>query len=82
MFAYTAANKEVPNVQQGQSFWTSDSPILVAYPIALYTATLVAFLIYLFVGDIFWFKVAVAASVGGVVMAAKEEYRWLQISSQ
>jgi uncharacterized membrane protein len=45
-------------------------PMLVAYPIALYTATLVAFVISLVVGDTFWFRMAVAANVAGVVMAA------------
>lgn len=45
-------------------------PMLVAYPIALYTATLVAFVISLVGGDAFWFRVAVAANVAGVVMAA------------
>src|SRR5437763_602126 len=45
-------------------------PMLVAYPIALYTCTLVAYLIYAANGDRFWFKLAVAANVAGVIMAA------------
>lgn len=45
-------------------------PILVAYPIALYTSTLVAFLAYLIGGDTFWFKIAVVANIAGVIMAA------------
>lgn len=46
-------------------------PMLIAYPIALYTATLVAFIIAAARGgDTFWFKVAVVANIGGVIMAA------------
>jgi uncharacterized membrane protein len=45
-------------------------PMLVAYPIALYTSTLVAYIIFAANGDRFWFKVAIAANVAGVVMAA------------
>lgn len=45
-------------------------PMLIAYPIAFYTSTLVAFLIYAANGNGFWFKVAVAANVAGVIMAA------------
>jgi uncharacterized membrane protein len=45
-------------------------PMLVAYPIAFYTATLVTYLIYQFGGqDQFWFRVAIAATLAGVVMA-------------
>ena len=44
--------------------------MLVAYPIALYTATLVAFIIAAARGDMFWFRVAVVANIGGVIMAA------------
>lgn len=45
-------------------------PMLVAYPIAFYTATLVAYLIYQFGGQPqFWFRVAIAANIAGVVMA-------------
>ncbi len=45
-------------------------PMLVAYPIALYTSTLVAYLIYIVGHDTFWFKVAVVANIAGIVMAA------------
>ncbi len=45
-------------------------PMLIAYPIALYTATLVAFIIAAARGDTFWFRVAVVANIGGVIMAA------------
>lgn len=45
-------------------------PMVVAYPIALYTATLVAFIIFAAGGDLFWFRVAVVANIGGVIMAA------------
>jgi uncharacterized membrane protein len=44
-------------------------PMIVAYPIAMYTATFVAFLIYAFGGDTFWFKVAIVTNVAGVGMA-------------
>jgi|SRR5438552_6433191 len=44
-------------------------PMLVAYPIALYTATLVAFIIAAARGDTFWFRVAVVANIGAVIMA-------------
>ena len=45
-------------------------PMLVAYPIALYTSTLVCFIIYAANKDPFFFKAAVAANLAGVVMAA------------
>ena len=45
-------------------------PMLVAYPIACYTGTFVAYLVYLLGGDPFWFKMGVVASITGVVMAA------------
>ncbi len=44
-------------------------PMIVAFPIAMYTATLVAFIIYASVGDTFWFKVAVATNIAGAGMA-------------
>jgi uncharacterized membrane protein len=44
--------------------------MVVAYPIAFYTATLVAYLIYQFGGQTsFWYDVAIAANLAGVVMA-------------
>jgi uncharacterized membrane protein len=45
-------------------------PMLIAYPIALYTSTLVAYIIYAVNKDPFFFKAAVAANIAGVVMAA------------
>src|SRR5689334_18924991 len=45
-------------------------PMLVAYPIAFYTATLGAYIIYHFSGDAFWFKAAVAANLAGLISAA------------
>jgi uncharacterized membrane protein len=45
-------------------------PMLVAYPIALYTSTLVAYLIYIVGHDTFWFKVAVVVNIGAIIMAA------------
>lgn len=45
-------------------------PMLVTFPIAFYTSTLLAFLVYAFSGDSFWFRVGIAANVAGVVMAA------------
>jgi uncharacterized membrane protein len=45
-------------------------PMLVAYPIAMYTATLVGFVIFGATNDLFWLKLAIAANVAGVAMAA------------
>jgi uncharacterized membrane protein len=45
-------------------------PMLIAYPIALYTSTLLAYIIYAVNKDPFFFKAAVAANIAGVVMAA------------
>jgi uncharacterized membrane protein len=45
-------------------------PMLVAYPIAFYTSTLVAYVIYAAHNDPFFFKAAVAANLAGIVMAA------------
>lgn len=45
-------------------------PMLVAYPIALYTATLVAYIVYAAGGDPFWFRVGLAANGAGIIMAA------------
>jgi uncharacterized membrane protein len=44
-------------------------PMLVAFPIAFYTATLVAFVVYAVVGDPFWFRLAYTANAAGVLMA-------------
>lgn len=40
------ADIEVNHVQQGEDSRTPDPSLLTAYPIALYTATLVAYIIY------------------------------------
>ncbi|MEO5675085.1 MAG: DUF2231 domain-containing protein [Chitinophagales bacterium] len=45
-------------------------PMLVAYPIAFYTATFVCFIVYGANDDPFWFRVAYTANIAGVVMAA------------
>lgn len=44
-------------------------PMLVAYPIAMYTATLVGFIIFGATDDLFWLKLTIAANVAGVGMA-------------
>jgi uncharacterized membrane protein len=49
----------------GQSF----HPMLVAYPIVLYTATLIAFVIYQLQGELFWFRLGHLANKVGVMMA-------------
>jgi uncharacterized membrane protein len=45
-------------------------PMLVAYPVAFYTATLVCYIVYNSNQNPFWFKVAVVANIAGVIMAA------------
>lgn len=45
-------------------------PMLIAYPVAFYTATLVCYIAYSSNQNSFWFKVAVVANIAGVVMAA------------
>ncbi len=44
-------------------------PVLVAFPIALFTATLAAELAHVGTGDAFYFRAAMVANVTGVVMA-------------
>src|SRR5438105_5259172 len=44
-------------------------PMLVAYPIAMYTATFVALLIYQLTGEPFWFRFGLVADIAGVLMA-------------
>lgn len=44
-------------------------PMLVSFPVALYTSTLVAYIIYFIAGDIFWFHLAFVLNVAGVLMA-------------
>ena len=45
-------------------------PMLVAFPIALYVATVVTLLAHVATGDVFWFRVALWSNIAGVVMAA------------
>src|SRR5438105_13451377 len=45
-------------------------PMLVAYPIAFYTSTLVGFSIYGATHDMFWLKATIAVNLAGIVMAA------------
>jgi len=44
-------------------------PMLVAFPIALYATTVLALFVHLGTSDPFWYRVALYANVGGVVMA-------------
>ncbi len=44
-------------------------PMLVGFPVAFYTATLVCYIVYNNNDDPFWFKVGVVANVAGVAMA-------------
>src|SRR5438067_13766125 len=45
-------------------------PMLIAYPIAFYTSTLVGFCIYAATGTMFWLKLTIAVNLAGIVMAA------------
>jgi uncharacterized membrane protein len=45
-------------------------PMLVAFPVGLYTATVVALFAHVASGDPFWYRVAFWANLAGVVMAA------------
>src|SRR5215213_544 len=45
-------------------------PMLIAFPVAFYTAALVCYIAYNSTNNPFWFKVAVVANAAGVVMAA------------
>lgn len=45
-------------------------PMLIGFPVALYTATVAALIIYTANGDTFWYRAAFWANLGGVVMAA------------
>ncbi len=45
-------------------------PMLVAYPIAFYTSTLVGFVIYAVTNDHFWLRLTLAANTAAVGMAA------------
>lgn len=44
-------------------------PALIAFPVAFYTATVLALVGYSIGGDAFWFRVALVANIGGVAMA-------------
>ncbi|HEX6191286.1 MAG TPA: DUF2231 domain-containing protein [Chitinophagaceae bacterium] len=45
-------------------------PMLVGFPVAFYTATLVCYLVYSSNQDVFWFRVGVVANTAGAIMAA------------
>ena len=45
-------------------------PMLIAYPVAFYTAALACYIVYSSNQNPFWFKVAVVANIAGVLMAA------------
>lgn len=45
-------------------------PMLVGFPVAFYTGTLVAFIVYATTLNVFWFHLAGVANWAGVVMAA------------
>jgi uncharacterized membrane protein len=44
-------------------------PMLIAFPVAFYTAALVCYIVYNSNMDVFWFKVAYVANAAGVVTA-------------
>lgn len=44
-------------------------PMIVPFPIAFYTATLISYIIFSVNADPFWFRVGFASNVAGVVMA-------------
>jgi uncharacterized membrane protein len=44
-------------------------PMVVAYPIAFYTSTLVGFIVYAATNDFFWLKMTIALNLAGIVMA-------------
>ena len=44
-------------------------PMLVSFPIALYTATVVAVIVHAATGDPFWYRAAMWTNLGGIVMA-------------
>lgn len=44
-------------------------PMLIAFPVAFYTTTVVCFLVYALNEDMFWFRMGVAANIAGVVTA-------------
>ena len=44
-------------------------PMLIPFPIAFYTATLIGFIIFSSNGDTFWYRAAVTTNIAGVAMA-------------
>ena len=44
-------------------------PMLVSFPITFYAATLVSFIVFASNGDLFWYRAAITANIGGVAMA-------------
>jgi uncharacterized membrane protein len=44
-------------------------PMLVAFPIALYVAAFLGFVVYAWLGDAFWFRLAFVANIAAVLMA-------------
>jgi len=44
-------------------------PMLVAFPIAFYTATMATLLAYVGTHEVFWFRVAMVANIAGIVTA-------------
>jgi uncharacterized membrane protein len=45
-------------------------PMLIAFPVALYVATVATLLVHVATGDSFWYRVAMWSNISGVVMAA------------
>jgi len=45
-------------------------PMLVGFPVAFYTGTLVSFIVYAATGNVLWFRVGCIANWAGVAMAA------------
>jgi uncharacterized membrane protein len=60
-------------------------PMLVAYPVAFYTATVVCYIVYSNNHDVFWFKVGYVANAAGLIMAVLAALTgfidWLNIPS-
>lgn len=45
-------------------------PMLIAFPVALYVATLVTLIVHVATNDAFWYRVAMWSNIAGVAMAA------------
>lgn len=45
-------------------------PMLIPFPIALYTSTVIALIVHAATGDPFWYRAAMWTNIAGVVMAA------------